>query len=281
MAFVSKLLDSPSTLFASAESDYERRECLVHSDIHGFNVLVEPKPDLSKLSAFGPSGTFTLVDWEMCYAGPVGRDLGIMCAFPIACSLAHAISGHPDGAYDCVRFVETYLDSYVDKRRDTEDEARVVEMYRNGLGWCGVFMSFMCLLDIHLEFLPLSATSKDMDIVRDSLGVITLKLLRLGYSPCTASLTLPELRAEFQSAYDDEIKYVQTTPEGRRPSRTRRSSMLRASGKVVSDAGNHVVASRTLKGKVQAVIAMQRLARGIGGLFSSTSKAQDEMEEIF
>jgi len=206
VAFVSKLLDSPSTLFASAESDYERRECLVHSDIHGFNVLVEPKPDLSKLSAFGPSGTFTLVDWEMCYAGPVGRDLGIMCAFPIACSLAHAISGHPDGAYDCVRFVETYLDSYVDKRRDTEDEARVVEMYRNGLGWCGVFMSFMCLLDIHLEFLPLSATSKDMDIVRDSLGVITLKLLRLGYSPCTASLTLPELRAEFQSAYDDEIK---------------------------------------------------------------------------
>lgn len=203
----------------------------------------------------------------MCYAGPIGRDLGIMAAFPLACALSHAISGHPDASYDVTNFVEIFWSTYVAARAKTEGPTRACEMYRNALGWTGVFLSFYVLADIHLEFLPLSTTSRDFEIVKDSLGILTLNLLRLGFSECTTGSTLPELKAEFAAAVDEQVMFVQQTEQGRRPSRTRRSSRLRESGVRVSDTNMQVPQSRTLRGKVMAVVAMKRIEKGIKGMF--------------
>ena len=58
-------------------ANYEDRDCLVHSDSHAFNILVEAKPEVSTLERFGPNGDVILCDWEMVFAGPIGRDIGL------------------------------------------------------------------------------------------------------------------------------------------------------------------------------------------------------------
>ena len=46
-------------------ADYHTRDCLIHSDSHAFNIIVEAKPSIEQLENFGPNGNFVLVDWEM------------------------------------------------------------------------------------------------------------------------------------------------------------------------------------------------------------------------
>mgnify|MGYP004104463449 CR=1 FL=1 len=38
---------------------------------------VEAKPEVSTLERFGPNGDVILCDWEMVFAGPIGRDIGL------------------------------------------------------------------------------------------------------------------------------------------------------------------------------------------------------------
>jgi thiamine kinase-like enzyme len=47
---------------------YHDRDCLIHSDSHVFNILVEAKPSIEELEDFGPDGTVVLCDWEMAMA---------------------------------------------------------------------------------------------------------------------------------------------------------------------------------------------------------------------
>ena len=49
-------------------ANYHKRDCLIHSDAHTFNVLVEAKPSIEELETFGPYGTMVLCDWEMAMA---------------------------------------------------------------------------------------------------------------------------------------------------------------------------------------------------------------------
>jgi hypothetical protein len=42
-----------------------QRDCIIHSDSHVFNILVEAKPSIEELEDFGPYGTVVLCDWEM------------------------------------------------------------------------------------------------------------------------------------------------------------------------------------------------------------------------
>ena len=55
--------DLLSSLFTKVAEDYERRTCLLHSDVHVFNVLVEPRPG-DVLGEFGEEGVFALIDFE-------------------------------------------------------------------------------------------------------------------------------------------------------------------------------------------------------------------------
>ena len=47
---------------------YHRQDCLIHSDSHVFNTLVEAKPSIEELEEFGPNGSMVLCDWEMAMA---------------------------------------------------------------------------------------------------------------------------------------------------------------------------------------------------------------------
>ena len=49
-------------------SDYDNKGCLIHSDAHAFNILVEAKPSIKRLDEFGQDGLVVLCDWEMAMA---------------------------------------------------------------------------------------------------------------------------------------------------------------------------------------------------------------------
>jgi len=54
-----------NTIVEGNLADYNTRDCLIHSDAHVFNIIVEGKPSIEELENFGSKGTFVLVDWEM------------------------------------------------------------------------------------------------------------------------------------------------------------------------------------------------------------------------
>ena len=49
-------------------ANYRQQDCIIHSDSHVFNILVETKPSIEELEDFGPNGTVVLCDWEMANA---------------------------------------------------------------------------------------------------------------------------------------------------------------------------------------------------------------------
>lgn len=89
----------------------------------------------------------------------------------------------------------------------------------------------------HMEFLPLDdADIEGLTRVKESLGVLGLKFLSWGFgrSDSEVDLTLPELRKMFNATVTEEIQRLSPIKAVR--GRNRRSSMLRASGRRVSDA---------------------------------------------
>lgn len=52
----------------SCIADYDNRDCLIHSDAHAFNTLVEAKPSIEHLETFGTNSYVVLCDWEMAMA---------------------------------------------------------------------------------------------------------------------------------------------------------------------------------------------------------------------
>ena len=102
------------------------------------------------------------------------------------------------------------------------------------------------VIGFHMEYLPLasaSAPSQQDDIakVKEGMGVIGLKLMDLsfggGAGGAAPGLTLPELQNNFKEIIQHEIDIL--TPEATpRPMKkpSRRFSMLRQSGRRVSDA---------------------------------------------
>lgn len=230
--------DKLAELGAAICAAYETQHCLVHSDVHGFNVLVEPKPSIERLQDFGEKGTFKLVDWEMAYVGPVGRDIGIMMAFPIACALSHAISGAEDCAKDVLSFIDTFWVSYKLALCSDEDDnglPGLPDIYRNACIWLSSFLLFYHIEEIHLEFLPLKKGTKDYDAVRDSLGVLGLRLLSVGCCPSFDNTSLANLEKMYESAISQQLEAMRIA-KLQTPSRVRRSSSwLRQQGRRVSD----------------------------------------------
>ena len=73
-------------------ANYDDRDCLVHSDAHAFNILVEAKPDVSTLERFGPNGNVVLCDCEysvaMCICiVAICLAICIYCIFVVYCVL--------------------------------------------------------------------------------------------------------------------------------------------------------------------------------------------------
>lgn len=153
-------------------ADYHNRDCLIHSDSHVFNIIVEAKPSIDKLENFGENGSFTLVDWEMAMAGPKGRDVGLALSFPVGCLVAHALAGHLDANESINKFIVDLLDSYTEcMNRAGKTPEEVASILRNVAGWTGWFQ-FLAFYFLNVQVCDFPCeTEHERKYVRDSMGV--------------------------------------------------------------------------------------------------------------
>ena len=223
-------------------ADFYKRDCLIHSDSHAFNILVEAKPDEQDLDLFAPDGTVVICDWEMAMVGPHGRDCGLVLSWPLACMVAHALNNTESHANIQIRhFIETFLICYLSEMSSGRTAEEIAHIYRRCFGWAGWFMvAAFYLQDGFIGEAPGAENKKTREYIRDSMGLLGLKLLRLCYDTeyCPESTNLTELTLLFNTLVDEELTracaVVSSTPKRRM--QPRKSSLLRISNRRVSDA---------------------------------------------
>ena len=227
-------------------ANYEDRDCLVHSDSHAFNILVEAKPEVSTLERFGPNGDVILCDWEMVFAGPIGRDIGLAWSWPVSCLLAHAISGHAYSVDDSfLGIIEKLWEEYAAVMADNgKDEEFLCKTYRNCIAWAGWFC-FLAhyVLKVQVEFLPIddAASEEDRAALDNAIGVVGLKLLHLGYiddEDDGDDLKIEDYREIFRGILLREIEDLDEMAAAKRKTALR-MSVLRTTQRRVSDAALH------------------------------------------
>lgn len=229
--------DATEAMFEHYKKTVDASECLVHGDLHVFNILVGSKPSIETLENFDSSGDVVLCDFEMAHAGVAGHDVGPLRSFPISCAFAHSINGHRNAALDILNWLDTVWDEYeAAMRSDGTSEQQTTKIFRDSL----VFTALYCLayygLDIHMEFLPIDEGNvEDLTKVKESIGVLGLNCFNWGTAG-GSDLSLEELKAKFKHCIEEEmggLLYI------KKPRRNRRSSVLRLTGRRVSDAALH------------------------------------------
>jgi len=220
-------------------ANYHQRDCLIHSDAHVFNLLVESKPSIEKLEEFGPNGNVVLCDWEMAMAGPIGRDVGLVLSFPMACMVAHAISGHSEANESIDTFVDALMDRYCSRMaRAGKSPEEVASILRNIAGWCGWFQ-YLAFYVLNVQDNVPVDSDENRARVRDAMGVLGLKLMRLSYGAehVTALTGLDDIRRSIRSLLEEEVALARRSYESakRRRMLPRKSSVLRASNRRLSD----------------------------------------------
>jgi hypothetical protein len=180
---------------AMAEA-YEKCEFLVHGDAHALNILVEP---MSNEEEFGKKEDFFVCDWEMCHNGSKGRDPGTFHAWPICCAYFLAARGEKQKAYDLVDCVQEFWGGYAQHMvaKGKKDDAFMLELYRDCLGWAGVY-AFIAnyLLKLQTSYLPFDLVSPEAGAkVMASTALTGLKLLEYGFMNVEPELTITQLRA--------------------------------------------------------------------------------------
>ena len=113
-------------------------------------------------------------------------------------------------------------------------EEQITRIFRHSLQYTALYLLAYYGLNIHMEFLPIDGgNTKDLDKVKESIGLVGLKYLEWGMDE---SLPLDELKQNYEQAIEEEMNRLLTIKKVRR---NRRSSVLRASGRRVSDAILH------------------------------------------
>ena len=222
-------------MFNAYVSTVDVAEVLIHGDLHCFNVLVGAKPSIETLENFDASGSVVLCDWEMAHGGTAGHDIGTLRSFPISSAFAHAINGHRHAALDCLSWLNTLWSSYeAAVRKAGTSEEQVTRIFRHSLQYTALYLLAYYGLNIHMEFLPIQeGNTEDLKKVKESIGLVGLKYLEWGMDE---SLSLDELKENYEQAIEKEMNRLLTIKKVRR---NRRSSVLRASGRRVSDANLH------------------------------------------
>ena len=221
-------------------NDFKLGLVLSHSDSHMFNILVEAKPDDRDLDLFAPGGSVVLCDWEMAMPGPHGRDCGLVLSWPLACMVAHALENTESNANNQIRnFIETFLKCYLSEMSSGRSPREIAHIYRQCFGWAGNFMvAVFYLCDGFIGEVPGAQNKKAREYVRDSMGLLGLKLMRVCYDKeyVPEDTNLSELTAIINALVDEEVTqtYAQSNPKRR--VQPRKSSLLRKSNRRVSDA---------------------------------------------
>lgn len=225
--------DKTNSALDSYVSTIDESECLIHADCHAFNLLVGKKPSIESLQEFEESGSVVFVDFEMSRGGIPATDIGPLRAFPISCAFAHALNGHRSAADNCIDWVTSFWSAYEAKVRNsglkTED---VKKIYIQAMQYSALYLLAGYGIGVHMEYLPVDQdNTKDLERVKESIGIVGLKFLMYGMDTET-ELSLEKLKAQFLQAIEEEVSQLISVKKVRR---NRRSSMLRMSGRRVSD----------------------------------------------
>lgn len=217
--------------------DYQgSKDCLVHGDCHPFNLLVGAKPSIENLENFDSSGDVVLIDWEMSRAGCAGQDIGPMRPFPIACALAHTLNGNHHAAEECLDWIDKIWSCYeAGARSNGVSDEQLTKICRYSLQVSSAYLLYYSCWGVHMDFLPIDeGNTEDLEKVKECLGVLFLKCMKWGTDE---SLSLQELKDHYKGAVREEKDRL---AKARKVRRNRRSSVLRASGRRVSDAYLHL-----------------------------------------
>jgi thiamine kinase-like enzyme len=245
--------DGIDKILSANIENFHQRDCLIHSDSHVFNMLVEAKPSIEKLQEFGPDGKVVLCDWEMTMAGPIGRDVGLALAGPIGCLVGHALnSGRSEESIQ--NYVDTLLDRYcsnmIEAGKTEEEMAKIVQNVAGWVGWCQYIVFYF--LGVQLD--AFGVESEELQsYMRDSMGILGLKLMHFSYGTdqLTVSKDLKEVLKTFTALYSSEVSRAifHCATRGRKM-QPRKSSILRASNRRVSDAAMHLLATDSVARKL-------------------------------
>ena len=190
-------------------------------------------PSIETLENFGEKGDIVLIDWEFSRCGPLAIDIGFIHPFPIACLLTHAMNGELSSSENILKFLDTLWDEY---SSTVQTDRELSDIYRTMLSFTGVILIAYYKLGFHLDYLPLDEGNVEgLDRIKISIGVLGMKFLSWGFgNEEEDTTTLLEMRTRFKDAIAEEILLL--SPVKKMRGRNRRSSMLRASGRRVSDA---------------------------------------------
>lgn len=173
-------------------------------------------------------------------AGPKGRDVGLALSFPIGCMVAHALGGHLDANESINAFINSLLDDYAsfmsEAGKTLEDVASII---RNVTGWTGWFQ-FLAFYYLNVQMVDFPCESAgDKKYVKDAMGVLGLKLMRLSYDTdyYPEGSTTEQVKEMFLSLVEEEVsEAARERVMNRRRRQPRKSSILRATNRRVSDA---------------------------------------------
>jgi len=253
--------DACSFLFAAATKSYRDKSIPCHADLHMFNILVESKPQLDLFSeenddVFGKTGSFCICDWEMVMSGPLGLDMGRLYSIPVACILAHSISGNSGVSEEIIEWLDSYWNEYSTAMIELgKDEEFLCKSYQNAMAWLGWKLYAMSVHEWFIGFLP----ECDISTFKESLGVVGITLMCLGFGGHEEGLASDELLSVLVSCLmktktiADEVSVIESNRRGR-PSLRRKSSILRQTNRRVSDA--FVGISRASLAKASAEITL-------------------------
>lgn len=190
-----------------------------------------------------------LCDWEMSFVGPRGKDAGWFQSFPIAAALSHAAHGHREEmAANVFEHVVAFWEEYEKVLRASgRDEDLIRETYLSTLGWTGFMMLAYNMMGIHMNYIPTDDIPEaTKDKVIGSIGYIGFKLSELSFvkidSSPAANMSLADLKKFYRDLVKGEIDELSMAGAGQKV-RPHRASMLRTSGRRVSDAAVYETAA--------------------------------------
>ena len=232
----------------------DQRDCLIHSDAHVFNILVESKPSIADLEQFGPEGLMVLCDWETVIVGPIGKDIGGAIAAPVGCLVGHMLNGYREKSID--KYITTLLDDYTSKMMEagkTQEEMAVI--FRNILGWCGM-VQYVVFHFLGVQLDAFGVEGDDLQaFVRDSMGILGLKLMKVAYEDTDQIYTMDTLKTIFKNLVDQEVALAETNFASRkRKMLTRKSSLLRMQNRRISDASTFLLTVNGLEGIEESLL---------------------------
>ncbi|CAB9497785.1 Methylthioribose kinase [Seminavis robusta] len=195
------------------------RDCLVHSDLHVKNILVEREA--------AKDGTVSIVDWEMAFSGPIGRDLGSFFPFLLCCALAHAISGKQEEALNLLNTIDQIWEEYAEALRQRgKSEDFISYAFRSIIGWCGRFMFLgFYTSGNHTEDFPL-ADADDKPTLMDSIGVLSLRFMQWGFDSKYVNFDLEDLRRIFADSIWNEMALITTIKATQPTTSSNKSSVV-------------------------------------------------------